>query len=122
MKCTNCGYLSKNESKCDLCKTKLGEPKKKKGKTGELELFKEIWNERPHICEVDGKPLGAFSVGLFSHVLTKGAYPGFRLYKKNIVLCRLKWHQQWEIGNRDVPELKFKKELAEALKTEYYNK
>lgn len=121
MKCTNCGYLSSNKVKCDLCNTQLSEPKKK-GKTGELALFKEIWNERPHFCEVSGKPLKEFSVGLFSHVLTKGAYPGFRLYKKNIVLCTYEWHQTWEIGNRDLPELKFKKLLSDVLKSEYYNK
>ena len=120
MKCPECGYLSSSTYNCDLCGAKLSEKKKKK--TGELDLFKEIWKERPHFCEVSGKPIHEFSVGLFSHVLSKGSYPGFRLYKKNIVLCLYSWHTQWEVGDRNVPELQFKKVLAETLKQEYYNK
>lgn len=96
--------------------------KNKKLVTQELLMFKQIWEERPHFCEVTGKPLGAFDVRLFSHVLTKGAYPKFRLYKKNIVLCLYEKHHEWEFKTRKTLELSWIETLESALKTEYYKK
>ena len=61
-------------------------PKPKKGVTGELELFKSIWNERPHISEISGLPIQRFDPTSFHHILTKGAYPEARLDKDNIII------------------------------------
>ena len=100
-------------------------------KTGELELFKKIWEERPHVSEVSGKPLGNFKPMYFSHVLTKGAYPGFRLNKDNIVLKTEHEHQLWEFGTREQRDEYDKKnnakfyqieEKKQALKRAYYNR
>ena len=59
--------------------------------TGELKLFNEIWEERPHVSEFSGKPLlpkGHFQWGWqFAHVLNKGRFPSMRLRKDNIFLC-----------------------------------
>lgn len=96
--------------------------KNKKLVTQELLMFKQIWEERPHFCEVTGKPLGAFDVRLFSHVLTKGAYPKFRLYKKNIVLCLYEKHFEWEFKTRKTLEFSWIETLESSLKTEYYKK
>lgn len=87
----------------------------------ELLMFKQIWDERPHFCEVSGKPIRFFHPACFSHVLAKGAYPKFRLYKKNIVLCLYEWHHKWEFETRKIPELSWIETLESALKTEYYN-
>jgi hypothetical protein len=86
----------------------------------ELLMFKKIWETRPHFCEVTGKPLGAFDIRMFSHVLTKGAYPRFRLYEKNIVLCLPEAHFEWEFKTRKTLELSWIETLESALKTEYY--
>ena len=65
---------------------------KPKKVTGELELFKEIWAERPHVSEISNKAIPLFDVHCFHHVLTKQAYPEHRLNKDNIVLLTRSEH------------------------------
>lgn len=132
--CPNCTVLLKNEFACQLCGHVIKEedntpyviPKKSKKQQEiskqDLAFFKEIWNERPHVCEVSGDPLDEFNVCFFSHVLTKKSYPKFRHYKKNIVLCTFEWHQIWEFGERKEIQLKWVNKLEESLKREYYTK
>lgn len=55
--------------------------------TGEKEVFMEIWNERPHICEhcnapLQNPPLASY----FSHNKPKSTHPELRLEKTNINL------------------------------------
>lgn len=59
-------------------------------KTGESALFKEIWEEREHICINCKVYLGEEPiVHFFSHRKGKGANPELRLDKDNIdLLCR----------------------------------
>lgn len=114
-----------NEKSTFTCKKIRIKPRSEKNKeivAQELLMFKQIWEERPHFCEVTGKPLGAFDVRLFSHVLTKGAYPKFRLYKKNIVLCLYEKHFEWEFKTRKTLEFSWIETLESSLKTEYYKK
>ncbi len=92
--------------------------------TGELQIFKEIWNERPHFSQISGKPLGEFRVHFFSHILTKAAYPAFRLNKQNIVLKTLEEHHQWETQAHKLvgaSEWAWVFKLKESLKQKYYN-
>ena len=75
---------------------KKKEKKKKEYKprnTFQLEVFKELWNERKHVSEVSGKPL-MFDVQCFHHILTKQAYPKFLLFKPNIILLTRDEHRQ----------------------------
>jgi hypothetical protein len=105
-------------------KTKI-KPRSAKNKElvkAELLVFKKIWESRPHYCEVTGKPIYVFDVRCFSHVLTKGAYPKFRLYEKNIVFCLSEKHFEWEFCTRKTLELSWIETLESALKTEYYAK
>lgn len=59
-------------------------------KTGEAEMFKQIWEEREHICINCKVYLGEEPiVHFFSHIKGKGANPELRLDKDNIdLLCR----------------------------------
>jgi serine/threonine protein kinase len=54
------------------------------------ELFDYIWESRPHISELSGKPLlpkGHFKWHWqFLHILPKGSYPHFKLNPENILL------------------------------------
>lgn len=79
---------------------------RRKSRERELDLFVEIWNERPHVSEVSGKRLmpkpshtdeGAWRmwVSQFSHLVPKGSYRGMRLRKENIVLKTVEEHDQW---------------------------
>lgn len=115
MICTTCGQYS-SLSYCKLC-----EPKPKKKKSGQKELFIEIWNERPHVSEVSGKPLREFDVRYFSHILTKGAYPSMKLNKRNIILMTPEEHHEWEFTDRSHLKWEKFKQLELALKMEYYN-
>ena len=64
--------------------------------TGELAMFKEIWNERPHESEISGESLYGFDVWNFAHVLPKGSYGKYRLNKDNIVLMTRDEHHVFD--------------------------
>ena len=83
--------------KCRNHQWRRTDPKKPKGlsnyrkPTGELDLFKSIWEERPHVSEISGKPLDEFwgtmlFVNCFPHLMNKGKYPEIRLQKDCIAL------------------------------------
>jgi hypothetical protein len=61
------------------------------GKT-EIDIFNEIWEERPHVSELSGKPLPYDKSNMkmwvcqFLHVIGKGRSPSLRLDKDNILL------------------------------------
>lgn len=92
--------------------------------TGELGLFMQIWDERPHYCEITKKFLGDdFSVSFFSHILTKGAYPEARLDPENILLVSNEMHHLIEFTDRrDERLVKFGyQDLVDKLKQKYGN-
>lgn len=121
--------LQKNPPRCqyhkDLVKKKNKPSKAKVRKvTGEGNMFVEIWEEREHVSFVTGLilPTPDPRTYYFSHVLTKGAYPKFRLNKENIVFMTLKEHQIWEFRRHTVKDHEdWKKvfQLALKLKREY---
>lgn len=94
--------------------------KKFRKKTGELDLYKIIWEERPHVSEVSGTPLGEFDVRYFSHILSKGSYGKFRLNKDNIMLKTPEEHHTWEFGDISHPMWDKAKEKKQLLKQRYY--
>lgn len=75
-------------------------------KTGELDLFKEIWGEREHVCKnckdelSENVPIQTF-VSYFSHQKSKGAYPELRLNKTNIDLNCPICHHLWDHGDKE---------------------
>lgn len=101
---------------------KLLKPKKGYKPTGELALFKIIWEERPHICQVTGEYIRRFDVRCFSHILSKGAYVSERLNPDNIWIVLPEIHQEWETGDRSHAKFDRKREKYEELKMEYYAK
>ena len=95
--------------------------------SGELALFQSIWASRTHTCTVCRTKLGEFSVWFFSHVLSKGAFPKFRLYEKNIVLKCKDCHHKYE--TQPIEKLVEENDrwidialLHDELITEYYGK
>lgn len=93
---------------------------KRRTPTGELEVFKEIWDERPHICEVSGELLKEFDIHMFSHILSKGAYGKYRLNKDNIKLVSPEIHNEYEFGDRLGSKWDWVKEKYVKLQREYY--
>lgn len=96
--------------------------------TSQYDMFLEIWNQREHISEISGKalvgPEHKMFIWQFEHILGKGAYPKFKLYKKNIIL--MTWQEHFDITNNSIDKLDkdlyinyFK--LKEELIKEYYN-
>lgn len=99
---TNVLITKPSKGWCLYCNPKSNpyKPKKRK-KTGELDLFKEIWEETPlamRKCVNCSKPIKNFAPIHFDHIHTKGARPDLRLDKENIRLlcvpCHLKRHTQ----------------------------
>jgi hypothetical protein len=113
--CLDCNKIRLSAGKEIIKKVKV-KPRKV---TGELKMFQEIASERPEVCEVCQNKI-SFAPHSFAHVLSKGAYPGFRLYKKNIAVMCFDCHHQYDCGDKNVPKFKWVNELAQELKEEYY--
>ena len=70
--------------------------------TGEAEVFRQIWNERDHICEHCKRHLGDEpKAHYFSHILSKKAVPELRLAKSNIRCLCLECHHEWDHGTKE---------------------
>ena len=90
--CLRDSYIFSN-GECKTCSNKT-----KSSPTGELALFVEIWNERPHVSELTGKTLLPFHHSQwhwqFLHVLNKQRFPNLRLDKRNILLALPQEHER----------------------------
>ncbi len=94
--------LSCNTFKPDLKPLKVEKAKKpysfKKKPTGEIDVFKNIWEERGPYSEISGTFLGEFNVCYFIHILPKGKnkFPHFKLRPDNIILGSLAEHHNFD--------------------------
>ena len=91
--------------------------------TGELELFKKIYEERGPYSQVAPYDYVEFDLRIFSHVLSKCAYPSLRLEPENIVIKtpaqHAMWHNQYH-KLKGLPEWQWVLEKEQALKRKYY--
>jgi hypothetical protein len=100
--CIDCVFMNNHDGKTKQQVYKERSKPKKHKKTGELDLFVEIWNERPHYCVKCSKWLGSYLKPIFfSHTKSKGAYPELRLVKTNIELLCVDCHWIYEFGDRN---------------------
>ena len=74
--------------------------KKEYKKTGELELFHKIYEDRGGICCITKEPID-FNVNCFMHVLSKGAFRSYRLLEWNILLVQRRIHHLYDNEGRD---------------------
>ena len=99
--CEDCVYRKNHGGKSRFEVYKQNSNPKKRKKTGDLELFKEIRNERTHYCVKCSKWLGHnLKPMFFSHIKSKGAYPELRMDKSNIELLCAECHYIYEFGDR----------------------
>lgn len=135
--CNECGqetYLF-SRGRCKSCAQKsygqsLSKDRGTKGKVlskkprenkGELVVFKLIWEERPHHCQVCKVNLPVFDHWNYAHCLAKGSYQKFRLLKENIILMCRDCHTQYDCGStKDDPKFEWVLELKQKLKQKYY--
>lgn len=92
--------------------------------TGEYKLFLQIYSERKGICEVTGEQI-RFDVSNFSHILSKGAYPKYRLNPFNIAHLKPEIHSLYDNSDKETLLKHFPKaiiiyERKEVLKQRYY--
>jgi hypothetical protein len=96
--------------------------------TGEAKVFIKIFEESLQAnehegcyCRVCAEPLGREPyTWMFSHVLAKGSFPVFRLWPRNIWICCLQHHSQWDQGDKSTDDFSGKRDLAAKLKQFYY--
>lgn len=116
------------------------EPKKKEKKglkrkfkpTGEGDLFKKLFEERPHISFITGDPIYNIDHNNCAHVLpkAKNRYPEFKLYEKNIVFLSRDEHFVYDnmapSDLKNLPEfdnlLKLRAELLKEHRVKYPEK
>ena len=134
--CKNCGesrYIF-GHGLCERCyrinlSKKKGKPKAHKPPTGELELFKKIYESCGGVSVIDGVKLNSPEHPMFhwqfAHVLPKGAYGRFRLDERNILPMTAVQHTQFDNFRHDIreePEWAWVFKLEEKLKIEYNDK
>lgn len=93
--------------------------------TGEKKVFLKIWQERGGKCEITGKSLIFPIPGNFMHILSKGAYPKFRLLPENIMLVFSCIHHLYDNGSRakllsQFPAASIIYDKKQELKQQYY--
>jgi len=76
--------------------TKSSIKPKFKAPTGELAMFKELWESQPHVSEFSGDKLWFFDINNYHHLLHKKPFPRFRLFKPNIIMLTRQEHHQIE--------------------------
>ena len=73
----------------------------KRQPTGEKDLFKKLWKERPHKCIECNAFLGPVMRPIFfSHKISKGSAPSLRLDPENIDILCVRCHHTWEFGDK----------------------
>jgi len=135
-KCKNCGELRYIYAKglCQSCYWKnmqktSKKPKQRKGKTGEKDVFENIWEQRKHVSQLSGKPLypkgHEFWHWQFAHLLSKGAYPSLRHDERNILLVTPKEHERLDGGDKtkllESNNAEWVEDWIEQLKREYHS-
>jgi len=99
------------------------------------EIFMEIWEERPHVSFLSGRPINIMPgtdlwYVCFAHVLSKALnkFPRYKLYKPNVQLLLPEEHTLLDHGYSDQRERYAKEyncdwnkiyELSETLKLQY---
>lgn len=96
----------------------------------QIDVFKEIWNERPHVSEISGEPLieresgqSFYWIFQFFHILPKSIYGKAKLSKENIILTTWKEHDMWTRRMdkcRELEQWQWVFEKYEKLKQEYH--
>jgi len=108
--------------------------------TGLKPLFKEIWEDRPHVSQISEKPLLVYGHPRwhwqFSHILPKSLYPQYELNPENVILKTVEEHTMWTVHLDKIVEMRDAQEtgvillphwawvinLRDRLKKEYYDK
>lgn len=70
-------------------------PTKKRKSSGQAAVFKQIWDSRPHRCEVCDASIYEARAINFSHILPKGGYPSMKLDPRNIEIWCSDCHELW---------------------------
>jgi hypothetical protein len=89
---------------------------KKKSLDGYLmkEFFLNVWNIKPHNCEICGKWLGKEPLSyMFDHILTKSKYPAIKFEIDNIMMMCLHCHDEKTRGfhsEKTINKIKYLKE------------
>lgn len=88
----------KRENKPRQTFSKVGNKKPKP--TGEFKLFMQIFAETKGVCRITGKQL-KFDVSNFAHVLSKGSFAKYRLYRPNIVQIDPDIHRLYDSASEE---------------------
>ena len=85
-------------------------------------MFQAIWEERPHLSEISGRPLHPIGHWQwhwqFAHVLSKGTYGKYRLNPDNIMLMLPEEHESQESYEVfQERKIKLKREYNDRYKT-----
>jgi hypothetical protein len=95
--------------------------KKRMSGVSQVDIFHEIWGERPHKSEISGLDLDWICEdtdlwrSTFLHVLPKGRFPLYRNCKFNILIGSPEEHFLTDNGTKEQRDEYFKEKLAEGV-------
>lgn len=97
--------------------------------TSQVDLFRKVWESRPHFSEISGEPLERYNgvnllLNCFAHILPKGRFPLFKYREENIILLTPEEHHLFDFGTVEQRERTGKNwdklyQKIEYLKVEY---
>lgn len=98
------GLCLYHNNKRKQSKKGVSRPKSGQGQ-GYMKLYQEIWEERPHVSEISGKPIKEFSTWCFMHILNKSTYKALRHNKSNVFLVLPEEHHHYDnIGREELKQ------------------
>ncbi len=86
----------------------------------QVELFKQVWQSRSHICEVCNKHIWYPSPSNFAHIIAKGGYKQYKLLEENIALLCVECHHLYDHGDKSLSQFDKLNLKAEELRIRYY--
>lgn len=93
--------------------------------TGEYQLFLKLYAIRNGRCEITNEQI-PFNVSSFAHILSKGAYPRYRLNPDNIIMVKTRIHELYDNSSKEKLLNEFPAAIViydkkNKLKYQYYN-
>ena len=99
--CRFCNHKRLNKDKV----VKTTKRKKIRKPTGEAALFKEIWEQRPHVCANCRDYLGKEArAHYFAHIKPKSTHPELRLDPDNVMLLCSSCHFAYDFQGQEAYE------------------
>jgi hypothetical protein len=71
------------------------------GNTDQVDVMRQVFEERGGKCEITGEPLGEFDPFMVHHLLNKNSYKLFKLYKDAMIVIHPDIHYAYHNNSKE---------------------